>query len=146
MWLNRVIDARLFPYKHLLRDSLHLVDQLRNERLPVGWAMIRIDLDHFFMSGTCIQLADAVASCFDGRIKELVHRVCMFLLTHQYIASSLFFLDCGELLLEVAWGFVTVVPFVTLRSLPCVKYLGVSSLLLGPSTKLKSIGGFVTTF
>ena len=47
MWLNRVIDARLFPYKHLLRDSLHLVDQLRNERLPVGWAMIRIDLDHF---------------------------------------------------------------------------------------------------
>jgi hypothetical protein len=41
------------------------------------------------MSGTSTQLADAVASCFDGEIKDLVHRVCIFLLTHQYIASSL---------------------------------------------------------
>ena len=56
MWLNRVIDARLFPYKHLLRDSLHLVDQLRNERLPVGWAMIRIDLDHFSCLGLVFNL------------------------------------------------------------------------------------------
>ena len=89
MWLNKVIDAVLLPYQHLLRDSLHLVNQLRNERLPEGWAMIRIDLDHFFMSGTSIELADAVASLFELPLKTLVHQVCMFLLTHQYIASSL---------------------------------------------------------
>ena len=87
MWLNKVIDAVLLPYQHLLRDSLHLVNQLRNERLPEGWAMIRIDLDHFFMSGTSIELADAVASLFEWPLKTLVHQVCMFLLTHQYIAS-----------------------------------------------------------
>jgi hypothetical protein len=89
MWLNRVIDARLFPYKHLLRDSLHIVDQLRNERLPVGWAMIRIDLDHFSCQGLVLNLLMLWQVVFDGRIKDLVHRVCMFLLTHPYIASSL---------------------------------------------------------
>ena len=39
------MDAVLLPYQHLLHDCLNILDLLRNERLPVGWAMARIDLD-----------------------------------------------------------------------------------------------------
>ena len=58
--------------------------------MTVGWAMIRIDIDHFLCQGQSSNFSDAAASLFDWPHKRLVHQVCMFiLLTHQYIASSL---------------------------------------------------------
>lgn len=89
MWVNKFLEGALSSENHMLRDSQHLVDVLANERFPEHGAMARIDLDHFFMSGTCDQLSDAASSVIsDHKTRVLVMRAIRFLLTHQYVQSK----------------------------------------------------------
>ena len=88
-WLDRVLGRELAKLKHLLRDTRSFVNEMKGHRCDDNDRFCRLDLDDFFMSGSCAGLSDAAADIFKpGPLKKLVRAVTFFLLDNQYIRSE----------------------------------------------------------
>ena len=89
VWVDVVLSGYLASKaKHLIVSSEQLKSLVAKVRVGDSSRLMRIDLDHFFMSGNHDQLAHLASKIVDcpGE-RRAVNHVLRFLLRHQYIRS-----------------------------------------------------------
>ena len=63
-WVATHLKEFIKQQPHILRDSDHLLAQIRQVRVPKTAKLVKFDIKDFFMSGKHQQLADLASSCF----------------------------------------------------------------------------------
>ena len=89
-WVAHVCEDYLRSCTYILQSTEEFVQRLDAIRIDPGDILVRIDVEHFYMSGTHDELVSAILMAFQRpllrqRLKEAVY----FLLAHQYIESKL---------------------------------------------------------
>ena len=88
-WVAHTLEQHLASQRHLLRDSFDFATRVRGHPLPPESALHRIDLKHFFMSGTPSELAELSTQIIpDGRLRTLVHDAILWLLQNQFVQKG----------------------------------------------------------
>ena len=85
-FVGNVLQELLNSKPFILKNSKHLVKALSEVEYFPDAKFARIDVKHFFMSGTCTELTDLAASPFTALpIHALLSRSIYFLLNAQYV-------------------------------------------------------------
>ena len=90
MWYASALRFQLQNLEHILASTDGFVKRLTSITLLPEDSMIRIDVKHFFMSGTTDQLVSSSTEGLPvGALKYLLQNVGFFLLYHQYIRARI---------------------------------------------------------
>ena len=85
-WVVMILDESLRQKRHLLTSSIDFVNRIRGAELGAEKTMIRVDVKHFFMSGTAQQLADFASRIVGNlQLRGLVYAAIHWLCSSQYI-------------------------------------------------------------
>lgn len=88
-WVRRTLDEALAVFPHFLRDTADLVERLKTQTAAEQSTMVRIDVKHFFMSGSPFLLATAAVKVIsDPILREHLFRAIHWLLSNQYVESG----------------------------------------------------------
>ena len=87
-WLQRTLRPVILRYNHLLKDSRHLIAQLRNVQIEASDILGKADVKDFFMSGQHAELAQGVSSFFQGNFALLIKDIVLFILDNQWVDNG----------------------------------------------------------
>ena len=84
-FVSNTLQAELNSKRHILRDSKDFVDRILQLQPNPAHRFCRLDVKHFFMTGTADELSDLSVQFFSNPLKDLLHKVIFFLLDNQHI-------------------------------------------------------------
>ena len=112
-WVSGVLDDELKQLPHLLMSSEHLVSLLPGVVIQPGDKLVRIDLKHFFMSGSVASLSNGASAIVGNRAKHmLVKAVLDFLIFEQFIQSKYLPNRLWRVVKGSVWALCTLLLFV----------------------------------
>ena len=86
MWIADVLRPHLQRHPHILRDSQHLLAQLRGVHVPATAKFIKFDIKDFFMSGDHAQLIHESSKPLDGSLLSAFRIILGAVLRNQLVA------------------------------------------------------------
>ena len=90
------LDQVLLNYDHVLNDTAHFVGKIKTIMPQQSHLFCKIDVKHFFMSGSSYELASLCASLFtqDKVLHDLMYDAIFLLLDSQYIRIGGIWPEC----------------------------------------------------
>ena len=88
-FIANVLQRELNRHSHVLKDTKALVKALSKVQCKPHYKFCKLDVKHFYMSGTSVELADLAASAFEEtNLYRLVKESILFLLEHQEVVDK----------------------------------------------------------
>ena len=81
--------SELLVHSYLPKSTGCLIEMLRSTPVDASCHLYRLDVDQFFMSGSCPSLVKHTSCLFEGQRRAVVGDAVKCLLEHQYVSSSL---------------------------------------------------------
>ena len=103
IWLCKIWTPLVENLPHILKSREQFVSWARSFRLRDGDYMIRIDIKHYFMSGTADDIGSLASQIIpDGPRRRVYENALMWVLTNQFITSKA--IDDPDMVFQVTRG------------------------------------------
>ena len=101
--IEQQLRAYITGYQHILRDSGHMLNQLKDIPIPHRARLIKVDVKEFFMSGDHPSLTEhSFSHIADTELRDNLEKFAYFILDNQFVSVEIG--DSKPTLLKVLLG------------------------------------------
>lgn len=87
-WISATIQHHLKQFNHILKDTDHLLQLLRNIQVPDNALLVRFDIKEFFMSGTHKAICEAAQHVFPPSCRKSALLMVEHILKSQIVTDE----------------------------------------------------------